>query len=161
VAHAVDALAYLPPRAVLVVVGKGDARPYRARARALGVERRVHFAGVRGDMAPLYRAADCFVLPSHYEAFSLVTLEAMASGLPVLLSRVNGAEDCLRDGRNGFFVAPNGKDIAAKAEVVCEDAALRRRLGRAARRTALRFTWDAAAAGFDAVVSGKGAGAAC
>ncbi|MGD8717879.1 MAG: glycosyltransferase family 4 protein [Candidatus Zixiibacteriota bacterium] len=151
--HAIEAVRFLPSRYHLVIAGKGPDATYRARAEDVGVGRRVHFLGSRKDVAAIYRGADVFVLPSYYEAFSLVTLEAMASGLPVLLSRVNGADDCLCEGFNGFAVERDGRDIAAKVELVFEDEKRRHSMERGARATACRFTWDRAAAAFERVIA--------
>lgn len=129
------------PGAELDVVGAGDVEGQRALARRHGVEGRVHFRGTAADPAPAYRAADAFLLPSAYESFSLVTYEAAASGLPLLATRVNGIEDLLRDGANGWFVRRSAADVAARLRALRDDPARRRRMGAAARRDSLAFAW--------------------
>jgi len=150
--HVIEALRCLPNHCHLVVVGKGPEAEYTAHAEAAGVGGRVHFLGTRRDMPTIYRGADAFVLPSYYETFSLVTLEAMASGLPVFVSRFNGPSDYLRDGVNGFYVERDGRDIAAKVGLVFADEKRRRDMGRNARATALQFSWARAAATVEGII---------
>jgi len=126
----------------LVVVGRGDHVRYAELASSLGVADRVEFAGVTRNVERAYRAADVFVLPTAYETFSLATYEAAASGLPLLVTRVNGVEDLLRDGENGWFI---DQDPHLVRECLCtlhEDAGLRRRMGLRARADSLDFSWN-------------------
>lgn len=85
---------------------------YAARSAALGLDGDVTFAGKQDDVFPFLWASDAFLNPSHYEAFSLVGLEAAAAGLPLIATRVNGMEDLLVDGRNGFAVEATGEGVA-------------------------------------------------
>jgi glycosyltransferase involved in cell wall biosynthesis len=155
--HVVEALAILGPRYYLAVAGRGPEDDYRAQARRCGVAGRVRFLGLRRDMPALYRGADALVLPSYYETFSLVTLEAMASALPVFVSRFNGPSDYLRDGANGFYVERDGRDIAASVETAFRDEGRLREIAAAARATARRFTWARAAAALEAIVTADSA----
>ena len=100
---AIRALVEMKTKACLLVVGNDRTAPFKRLAEQLGVSDRVIFAGARTDLPRIYPAADAFVLPTLYETFALVCLEAMASGLPVLASPVGGIEDYLRDGVNGFI----------------------------------------------------------
>ncbi|AOU97469.1 hypothetical protein BI364_05315 [Acidihalobacter yilgarnensis] len=103
---AIRALAALPSHCCLVVVGKDRATPrYRRLARKLGLASRVYFAGPQADTAPFYGMADALVLPTLYDPFPNVVLEALACGLPVLISDSCGAVDIIRDGENGFICA--------------------------------------------------------
>jgi glycosyltransferase involved in cell wall biosynthesis len=145
--YAVDALTSAPGWH-LAIAGDGDRDELSARARASGTETRLHFLGSVGDMAPVYAAADAFVLPTAYEAFPLVTLEAAASGLPLLVTRVNGVEDLLHEGRNGWFVSPEGRDIARRLNELTADGALARRMSAEARTAATGFSWEAMTAGY-------------
>ena len=92
------------PNVRVMILGKGDPRPYRKLARTLGVEERLIFTGPVKDPAPYYGAADLFVLPTHYDPFANVCLEAMASGLPVVTTRQNGASELIEEGVNGHTV---------------------------------------------------------
>lgn len=132
----------------LVVVGEGDVERYRAMAADAGAPERVHFRGSSPDPAPYYAAADGFLLPTAYETFSLVTFEAAASGLPLLVPRVSGVEDILVDDRNGWFIDRDGEMIANRLEAL-EDERLRRAMGAAARQDSARFTWERAVEAYD------------
>jgi UDP-glucose:(heptosyl)LPS alpha-1,3-glucosyltransferase len=148
--HAVDALAHSPAWQ-LAVAGAGDVARIAARARAAGTASRLHLLGQRSDMPRLYAAADAFVLPTAYEAFPLAVLEAAASGLPLLVTRVSGVEDLLEDGRNGWFIGRAGAEIAAALNRLASDPELARSMGARARAAAARFSWDAMAAAYVSV----------
>jgi UDP-glucose:(heptosyl)LPS alpha-1,3-glucosyltransferase len=122
----------------LLVVGRGRQAPYRRLARRLGVEAALRFAGRVQDVAATYAACDVFLLPSLYEPFSNAALEAMACGLPLLVTADSGTAEVVRDGREGRLLA--GPDDVAGGAVfltrIAGDAELRRTLGARARRTA-------------------------
>ncbi len=98
----------------LLVVGRDDPAPHRALAERLGVTDHVHFAGGVADPIPFYRAADFFVLPTRHDPCSLVVLEALAMGLPVISTVFNGACEAMVDGRHGSIL-PDPADTAALA----------------------------------------------
>ena len=75
----------------------------RNLARQLGVESLARFMGLRSDVIPLLRGMDCFLLTSHWEAFPIVVLEAMASQLPVVASNVPGVDEAVVDGVSGYL----------------------------------------------------------
>jgi glycosyltransferase involved in cell wall biosynthesis len=129
------------PRTELVVVGAGDAQAFGRAADRLGVGDRVRFAGATTDTASWYRRSDVFVLPTAYESFSLVTYEAAACGLPLLVTRVSGIEDLVRDGVNGWFIERDPGDIAARFRRLSAEPSLRRSMGTAARRDSLEYSW--------------------
>lgn len=139
---AIRGLARMNTRAHLLVVGNDTAAGFRHLANDLRVADRVHFAGARKDLPNIYPAADVFVFPSLYETFALVCLEAMASGLPVLASRVGGIEDYLRDGENGWFIEREAGDIAAKLDRLLADPDLRARFREQGIETAACYSWD-------------------
>ena len=122
-------------------VGADVAAPFKRLAEQLGVSDRVIFAGARSDLPTIYPAADAFVLPTLYETFALVCLEAMASGLPVLASPVGGIEDYLRDGENGLHIQRDPKEIAAKLDQLLNDRELHARLREAGIATAKKYEW--------------------
>jgi glycosyltransferase involved in cell wall biosynthesis len=140
--HAIEAVAR-SPRWRLVVVGSGDVQRYERMASELGAGDRVRFHAPLVDVAAAYRAADAFLLPTAYETFSLVTYEAAASGLPLLVTRVSGVEEVLEDGANGWFITPDAADIAERLDALADDPGLREQFGRAARDASMRFSWDA------------------
>jgi glycosyltransferase involved in cell wall biosynthesis len=139
-AHLIEALERLGPDVWLLVVGSESPDPFRKIAVRSG--NRIIFAGPRNDMPAVYAAADAFVLPTAYETFSLVCMEAMAAGVPVFATRVGGIEDYLEDGINGYAVAPDGEDIATKIRRAFADESLFDRLRRGARATAMKYGWD-------------------
>jgi glycosyltransferase involved in cell wall biosynthesis len=101
-----------------------------------GLQHRVIFHGESTDPAQLLRAADAYVQPSHYESFSNALVEAMATGLPVVASRVGGMLDCIIDGDNGLLCEPGQPDdLARKMRALRNDPALAARLGKHARAT--------------------------
>jgi glycosyltransferase involved in cell wall biosynthesis len=134
-ARAFDALAALPAGVKLLVVGEGrEERSLRAKAASLGLERRVHFLGYRGDVAALLAECDALVLPSTLEATPYVLIEAMASGLPVVASGVYGIPEVVRDGETGILVDPGSSgDVARGISALATDRERRARMGRAAR----------------------------
>jgi UDP-glucose:(heptosyl)LPS alpha-1,3-glucosyltransferase len=112
-------------------------------ARELAVEERVQFVGHLSDPSGYFAAADAFLLPTAYEAFPLVLLEAAASGVPVLATRVNGANSFIDEGVNGFFVDRNGESISTTLNVLTAMGAEKRhQIGLAARESTLAFSWD-------------------
>ncbi|MBN2538672.1 MAG: glycosyltransferase family 4 protein [Deltaproteobacteria bacterium] len=99
-----QALSELDSTMRLIVVGKDRVRSYRKLAEALGIKNRVHFTGPVVDTERYYNASDLFIFPTIYEPFSNVCLEAMAAGLPVVTSMINGASEAVTEGENGFIV---------------------------------------------------------
>lgn len=137
----------------LVVLGRGDRQRYSQLAETLGVARRLTFLEPRAEVLPVYWAADALVLPSAYETFSLVSHEGAACGLPLLVTRVSGVEDLLEEGVSGWFVARDGEDIASRLEALERDPGLRDRMGLAARRATLGYSWEAMVEGYRAIYS--------
>jgi UDP-glucose:(heptosyl)LPS alpha-1,3-glucosyltransferase len=134
----------------LWVVGRGDTDRARERAAQLGIEAHVRLLGHRRDADRFYPAADVFVLPTAYEAFSLVAHEAAASGLPLVVADVHGARELVGASEAGVVVERSAQAVADALVRLGADAALRTRLGAAARERARRLTWDESAAVFDA-----------
>lgn len=126
-----------------IVVGDGPLKhDLRAQCRDLGEN--VLFTGRVGDEAlhALYAGADIFVHPTRFEGSSLVTLEAMAHGLPVVATRAGGIPDKVEDGRSGVLVEPGDVEALASALLrVARDAELRKRMGAAAREKVEAFAW--------------------
>ncbi|MGO8697821.1 MAG: glycosyltransferase family 4 protein [Limisphaerales bacterium] len=118
------------------IVGVGPLKePLQKQAEALGlVPSAVEFRGAVSDMAPLYREADICVLTSDYEGTPNVLLEAMASGLPVVATKVGGVPEILQQGENGFMVPPGDEEslYAALARLI-SDSQQRTQMGKNAR----------------------------
>lgn len=129
----------------LIVVGKDrEERRAKALARELGVGSRVHFLGGRDDVRPWYGAADAFVLPTLYDPFPNAALEAMACGLPAIVTAQCGAAELVREGENGWVC--DALDATSLARSLGRlDPARARRMGEHARETAERFGLDAMA----------------
>jgi glycosyltransferase involved in cell wall biosynthesis len=130
------------PGLQLAVAGSTRHSPYPEFVERLGLQKRVRFLGFRRDIAELMRAADMFVFPSRYEACSLVLLEAMASGLPVITAATAGGAEIVEPGCGLVLADPDDVDRLAEAlQVVTEDAVLRAGMAQAARELALRHSW--------------------
>jgi UDP-glucose:(heptosyl)LPS alpha-1,3-glucosyltransferase len=125
----------------LAVVGGKRVGRWQLAARQAGLARRVTFVGAVDDPVPYYAAADLYLHPTFYDSCSLVVLEALACGLPVITSVLNGAGELMADGREGYLLS-DPTDIAtlvARIESLL-DPDRRRRMGEAARRLALQHT---------------------
>lgn len=147
----------------LLVVGRGDKKKYGRIAHSLGVAEAVTFAGTQHKgLERLYRAADLFALFSAFDTFGMVVLEAMAAGLPVIVSPNVGAKDLVEEGVNGF-VLPDFRDADAAADRMLRllDAERREAMGLAAQRVAGEHTWERLAEKMENLylesLSGKGA----
>lgn len=125
----------------LVIAGGRKPEPFVRLAVGLGLGRAVLFSGAV-DPIPHYAAADVFVHPTWYDPCSLVTLEASASGLPVITTRFNGAAEMMRGEQEGFVLDDPGDvtALAARMESLL-DPARRRVMGEAGRALALRHTF--------------------
>lgn len=119
------------PRVRLVLVGEGpDRAALVSLAAELGVSDRVTLLGLRDDVDALLRAADALVLASRTEAFPTVVLEAMATGLPVVATRVGGVPEMVEPDRSGLLVpAEDAGALGGAIERVVADDSLRRSLG--------------------------------
>ena len=128
--------------------GVSDPHSLRRMAADLGVADRVAFLAPRPhpELAPLYRAADVVVVPSHSESFGLVALEAQACGTPVVASDIGGLRAAVNGG--GRLVrSRDPRDFAAALLPYLVDARVRAKAADAARRHAARFSWTATAQG--------------
>jgi UDP-glucose:(heptosyl)LPS alpha-1,3-glucosyltransferase len=144
------AIAALPrlDQARLVVVGRGDEARYRRGAAELGVSDRIRWLGPRRDLERWYGAADVLALPTRYEPFGNVHLEALASGIPVVTTTAAGGAEVVEEGKNGSVIAPDdpGALAAAVQRLFGEN---RSALTQAARGAAEPFTWPRQAEAFE------------
>jgi colanic acid/amylovoran biosynthesis glycosyltransferase len=161
------ALAGLKDRGVdveMVLVGDG---PYRGElekaSRRMGVAGRVTFTGALtgARVAPLYRDADVFCLPSFAEGLPVVLMEAMANELPVVTSRIAGIAELVDDDANGLLLPPGREDVIVDAlERLAADPELRARWGRAGRERVLRdYDVGRSAVLLESLFTSRGAGA--
>jgi len=148
-----EATAMLRPRfadlQLLVVGGDGaSAQSHQALARLadrLDLQDSIRFLGriEQADLPPYYCAADVLVLPSHYESFGLVLLEALACGTPVATTRVGAAETIVRESLNGTFIdGPGHKDVAAAVERIIDKPPLARAAADQIRATVDGYGWS-------------------
>jgi D-inositol-3-phosphate glycosyltransferase len=141
------------PCLYLVIIGGDPDDPDRENAElerlkqmrtALGIEDVVTFLGAKDQdtLQYYYSAAEVVVMPSHYESFGMVALEAMACGTPVIASEVGGLAFLVRDGETGYHVeSQNAQALAGKLSLLMDDPELRRRLGRQAVDYAQHYAW--------------------
>ena len=149
--HLIEAVKRLSDQGIeltLELVGTGDAASaYEAQVRQLGLEDRVHFAGYvpREQIARHYTAAHVFVLPSYNEGMSVATLEAMAAGLPVVVTRTGGTAELVEEGVNGFaFDWGDVDSLVGHLRRLATDRGRVRAMGQASQARAASFTWEAA-----------------
>ncbi|HIE45191.1 MAG TPA: glycosyltransferase family 1 protein [Flavobacteriaceae bacterium] len=124
----IKALSNLNSNYTLSLVGEGDnLENIKSLTKELNLEKRVHFLGFRNDIAELYRNHDIFVLSSHSEGFGLVAVEAMASGLPVIASNVDGLREVV-DGAGLLFEPKNEIELAKQIQKVATNNELKNRM---------------------------------
>jgi phosphatidylinositol alpha-1,6-mannosyltransferase len=134
---------------VLELVGTGDEEDnYRSLVRDLGIANRVKFSGYvpREQIAGHYMRSDVFALPSFNEGMSVAALEAVAAGLPLIMTRTGGTSDLVEAGVNGFVF--DWADISALTNLVrqlASNRSLALKMGEASRTKALELSWDATA----------------
>lgn len=134
------------PACELKIVGEGRLQTQlETLARTLAVDDRIQFAGrLHGEaLSRCYQSADCFVLPSLAESFSMSLLEAMASGLPVVAARTGGIPELVDDGVNGRLVmSGNAQALADGLAWMLGSTHRMRRIGQANRqKICARYTW--------------------
>ena len=130
-------------RLLLLVAGKQDASSYQRLAQAVGIGDRVRFAGPTTDPYAFYRAADFFVLPTRHDPCSLVVLEALAMGLPVISTVFNGACEIMTDGTHGFVLDdPAQIDAIARSMRALLEPDRRTAMARACLQLRPRLAYD-------------------
>jgi UDP-glucose:(heptosyl)LPS alpha-1,3-glucosyltransferase len=145
VRYIIEALPLLSKRNVkLIIIGRGDEEYYGRLAELEQVRDRMFFVSHSSRLWEYYAASDVFVFPTIYEPFGLVITEAMASGLPVVTTRLAGAADFITDGVDGFLLDKPGdiNELAAKIELLLSNAEFRKTMGERARETAEKLSWD-------------------
>lgn len=128
-------------RVRLILIGGTPAtlEEYKQRASSLGITEQIHFAGMQKDVRPFLWASDIFSLPSSYEVFPLVSLEAAAAGVPLLVSPLNGVEEFIQDGVNGWQVPRDPKALADKLKSALEAPQQLETMGKKAAESALTY----------------------
>lgn len=135
-------------------VGGGSIDGFTRLAKELGIEQQTTFLGHQKNISDYYRAADLFLLPTYYEPFGLVVLEAMASGLPVIVTAEAGASELIEHGVSGLKILDpsNVGEILDLLQPLCEDPEQRAKMGKAARLVAEKRSWDQVAEEYEAIL---------
>lgn len=128
----------------LLVVGRDDPESFHATVSQRNLTQHVHFLPLRKDIEFYYAAADVYAGPSLEDTFALPAAEAMASGLPVVISARAGASALIRDGIDGLILddPTDAESLGTMLRKLYCDAALRTRLGLNAAVTAQQYTWE-------------------
>lgn len=150
---AIDAVAGLPDT-LLCVVGRGDEAAMRAHAARRGASAQVRFTGKTTTPEQWYAAGDVLLHPSRYEAFSLVVLEAAAAGLPIIAHAINGTEELVESGVNGFLTAVGGEPLREALVRLRDDPVRCADMSAAAHARSLRYAWDRVAVEYFDVLAG-------
>ncbi|MDI6890021.1 MAG: glycosyltransferase family 4 protein [Thermodesulfovibrionales bacterium] len=134
-----------------LIIGKGDVKEYKTLAEKYGISDKIIFLGPRKDIEKLYAAADIFVLPTLYDPFSNASLEAMASGLPVITTKNNGASELIEKGHEGFVLDNlfDAQELADKIYLSLDNLKL---IGERARKKAEQFPIEKAVPEFITVI---------
>lgn len=133
----------LTPGVRLAVVSHTTRGPLMDRVAGAGMLERVHWLGSLDRPAPAYAAADFLLHPSIYDSFGLVVAEAMAQGLPVVVTRSAGISELITQGVSGWIAEGDPlRGTQAAVEALAHDPLLRQQLGAGGRAVAARRTWD-------------------
>ena len=140
----------------VLVVGNDTKAPYLTSIERAGLQGRVQFLPLRRDVEFYYAAADAYVGPSLEDAFAMPPLEAMACGLPVIVSRQAGVSEVISHGTDGLVleVSEDARILAFLIHELYSDGDLRQNLGENASNTAVKYTWDGNAEQLRAVFDG-------
>jgi glycosyltransferase involved in cell wall biosynthesis len=140
-----DALGRIPDLPVdLLVVSREQSAEAHAAVLERSLDSRVHFCPPRKDIEFYYAAADAYVGPSLEDTFALPPAEAMACGLPVIVSAEAGVSEIVTDGVDGLILKDprDAEALATMIRSICQNAGLRDQLGRCASDTARKYTWE-------------------
>lgn len=147
--YLVESAKHLPDEVKYVIGGTGDFIPeLKSQIQRQGTEDRVIFPGriPNSELPKYYAAADLFVLPSvsRLEAFGIVALEAMASGVPVVVSDIPGVREVITEGEEGLLAEPmNAQNLAGKIRTILHHPEMAERMGKKGRwRIEESLTWD-------------------
>ena len=131
-------------RVHFIMAGDGELRPaIEARIRDLGISSHITLLGWQKDMPEVYRNLDVVVLTSLWEGLPCVFSEAMAAGLPIVATQVDGAREAIIDGDNGFLHGPHDVEGMAKSVLkLVENPALREAMGSRGKSRVSEFDID-------------------
>jgi glycosyltransferase involved in cell wall biosynthesis len=144
----INAVSLIPSEArkklKIVAVGDGPVEALRKKAGFLGISENIILKPHTKEISSHYRAADFFVLPTYYEPFGLVILEAMASGLPTITSALAGASELIQNRKSGLLIEDpwSAQEVAGYMEDLFWNSDQRKTMGVAARKVAEKRSWD-------------------
>jgi len=137
-----------------IVAGKGNIKKYTKIAKEAQIISDIIFTGPlnKENLIRMYLASDLYIMLSKFDTFGMVVLEAMAAGVPVIISGNVGAKDLVRENKNGFVIhnTSDTDDIAAKIALLLDEN-IRRPMAAAAYQTASQNTWDSVAAKYQSI----------
>lgn len=142
--------------ATLWVVGKGLAQEHLRLITRLGIAAKIRNVPVTSQLVEMYQAADWFVHPTQYDAFSNTVLQSMACGLPGIVSVMDGAVDHIKNGENGFMLyhPQQPAELAMRIrEALDLNETRRAELGSHARESVAKLTWDAHMTEWEALIA--------
>lgn len=142
----IDAHSKLPEKIILRIVGDGRKKDEYERyaSEKLDSERYEFVGSVNHEhIHEEYRGADAFCLPSYHESFGIVVMEALASGVPVLSTKIDAISEYITDGENGFLVPPGAVDqLEKRLHDIYENDELRQYFSQKGRETAVEYSWE-------------------
>ena len=143
------------PRLRLIVIGRPNVDKVRRQARDVGLANCVLACGSTNDVARFHAVADIFVLPTQYEAFCLAILEALGSGLPVVTTRIPGADNAIQPGVNGLLIndPQSGGELAEALRTLLDDST-RAAFSTRAPRTVAHYQWPVVLKQYENVLCG-------
>ena len=125
---------------ILIVGGaRGEIKIYTTIAKRLKIENQVNFVGFQNDVRPYFWCGDIFSLPSTYETFSLVVIQAAAAGLPILATKLYGVEEYIINDKNGWIVERDSYKIAEILEKILTDLKSSMTFGQIIKESAQKY----------------------
>lgn len=123
-----------------VICGKGPlSDKYKSMAHQFNIANQVVLAGYRTDVADFYKAADVFVFPSYREGLPVSIMEAMASGLPIIATKIRGSSDIVKENVNGILLNPDDIESFANSIDAITDADLIKRMAEENAKEAMKY----------------------
>jgi UDP-glucose:(heptosyl)LPS alpha-1,3-glucosyltransferase len=142
--RAIESVAAMRQKATLLIIGNGDRSPYMRLARRRGIAEKVLFLGSRSDVPRILQAADVAILPTRVDMWGAPAVEAMATGIPIIVSAAAGSAEAVVDGQTGHILSdPFDRQACADLlDRLATSDSLRTALGKAGRERAMNYTWE-------------------
>ncbi|MBK9295067.1 MAG: glycosyltransferase family 4 protein [Oligoflexia bacterium] len=141
----------------LLVVGEGNKNEFLNLANKLNISEMIVFAGSTNKVSEYYQAADIFILPSLYDPFGLVGIEAIATSVPSIISKQSGASDFIKNDENGIILnnPEDSNEIASAIEKLITNKELYNKIKDNSRQAILNQTWEKVAQEYEKVFLSK------